>query len=112
MIQGETVTITREVEVGRDAGNNPVYEEVLEDVDDVLVAPGPRSDVIDSNRPDGVKVAWTLHFPKAFTGSLRGALVAVRGMDPAPVIGDPQPYTAANTPTRWNRPAELELVEG
>lgn len=112
MIRGETVTVVREVEVGRDAGNNPIHEEVSEVVEDVLVAPGARADVIDSNRPDGVKVAWTLHFPKSFTGELRGASVSVRGLDPAPVIGDPQPYTAANTPTRWNRPAEIEQVEG
>jgi hypothetical protein len=28
------------------------------------------------------------------------------------VVGDPQPYTASNTPGDWNRPCYLKNVEG
>lgn len=112
MIRGETVLVRREVEVGVDPFNSPITEWVEEEVRDVLVAPGARSDVVDSTRPDGVEVQWTLHFPKSFVGSLRGAEVSVRGQAPCPVIGDPQPYTIENTPTRWNRPVEVSRVDG
>lgn len=111
-MKGEQVTIYRRERVGTGPGNTPLYEDVETSVDDVLVAPGARTDVVDSNRPDGVEVAWTLHFPKTFSGSLRGASVSVRGEPKARVIGDPKPFTLANTPTRWHMPVELERVDG
>lgn len=111
-MQGETVVVHRRVETGHDPLNSPVYEDVTETVHDVLVAPGPRSDVDASTRPDGTRVAWNLHFPKPYAESLRGAKVSVRGQKPAKVIGDPQPYTLENTPTRWWYPVELERVDG
>ena len=111
-IQGETVTVITPTQTGTRPGNIPIYEDREEDVDNVLVAPGTLADVNGSIRPEGTKIAWQLHFPKTFTASLRGASVKVRGMKAAPVIGDPQPYTNANTPGDWNRPVLLELVEG
>lgn len=112
MIKGETVKVHQRVEAGRDPGNNPVYEEEVRDVENVLVAPGPAEDVTGSNRPAGVRIRFTLHFPKTFTGELTGAAVSVRGGDPLDVIGHPERYTAANTPGRWNMPVEVGKVEG
>ncbi|GAA4774613.1 hypothetical protein GCM10023351_18770 [Microbacterium gilvum] len=109
---GETVVVVREVVTGTDAHNEPITEAVEESVDDVLIAPGPRADIPDAFRPVGTVVAWNLHFPKTFTGSLRGAKVSVRGGAPCDVIGDPQPFTLANTPTRWHMPVELERADG
>lgn len=77
----------------------------------VAVAPGATSDVTDSTRPDGTRVALTLGFPKTFTASLRGCRVSVRGKKYA-VIGDPQPLTAENVPGSLNRPVEVEAVDG
>ena len=112
MIRGETVTVITRGVIGRDPLNNPIYGDTETSVEDVLVAPGPRTDVIESNRPDGVEVQWTLHLPKTFVGSLRGASIKVRGGDPLAVIGDPQPFTDANTPGRCNRPVEVQRADG
>lgn len=112
LIKGETVVVYRREQTGVDPGNNPIYDWAETTVEDVLVAPGPRADVDDSNRPDGVEVSWNLHFPKTWTDSLRGAEVSVRGGPRSPVVGDPQGYTVPNTPGRWNRPVELERVDG
>lgn len=112
MITGETVTVERSEIVGRNAHNQPIREWVAQPVDNVLVSPGPRSDIPDTARPDGVVVAWTLHFPKTFVGDLRGARIAVRGGTPCRVIGDPQPYTLENTPTSWWMPVEVERADG
>lgn len=111
MIRGETVVVKRRVRVGTGPGNTPLYEDEETPVEDVLVAPGPRTDVDGPIRPDGVEVTFNLHFPKTFTGSLRGAEIVVRG-DSFDVIGDPRPYTLANTPTRWNMPVEVTNVQG
>lgn len=113
MIVGESVTVRRQTVTGTDPGGGPIYgAPTTEIVHDVLVAPGPREDVVDSNRPDGTRIAWTLHFPKPYATSLRGAEVSVRGGPFRRVVGDPQPYTLANTPTRWWMPVELEDVDG
>lgn len=109
---GETVVVERRERVGTDPGNAPIYKWVTETVEDVLVAPGPRNDVVESNRPDGVRIAWNLHFPKPYAASLRGARVSVRGEPARDVVGDPKPYTLENTPTRWWMPVELEAVDG
>lgn len=116
MIGGVTVTVLRPSPAGRDRLGNPTHGEPARKlVPDVLVQPGPTRD-LDASRPEGVTVAYTLHFPKSFEGSLEGCTVLL----PAPwardggyrVIGDPRPYMDANTPTRWNRPVEVEAAHG
>lgn len=108
------VTVIRPGETTRDRfGNDVPGADVLEVVGDVLVTPGPCSDM-DASRPEGVVVALTLHFPKGYDSSLRGCSVRLGGPwgGTYRVIGDPQPYMDANTPTRWNRPVEVEAADG
>ena len=112
MIKGETVEVVSRQKVGTDALNSPIFEWVSEgEVEDVLVAPGSTSDVEGSIRPDGVEVVFTLHWTKADVRSLKGKRVKVRGESFA-VIGDPQPFTDANTPGVWNRPVQAGKVDG
>lgn len=111
-MRGEAVVVETKIRTGTAPGNSPIFEWVPETVTDVLVSPGPRDDVTDAHRPDGTKVAWTLHFPKTFNKSLRGARIIVRGEAPRSVVGDPKPFSAANTPTRWHMPVELEGTDG
>lgn len=110
LIAGEAVTVRTPT-----AGYDEHMEEVVTwdetDVENVVVTPGATSDVLDSTRPDGTRVAFTLGFPKSFTAPLRGCRVTVRGIECA-VVGDPQPYTAANVPGAWNYTAEVERVDG
>ena len=82
-----------------------------ETVDDVLIDPSVGSDVESDTRLDGTRATYRLHFPKGFTASLRGCKVTVRGKEYR-VIGNPHPYTDANTPTRWHMPADVEAVDG
>lgn len=114
MIRGATVTVRVPTSWTTDRYNNrrpDGYEPRT--VENVLIVPGATAD-LEAERPDGVTVAFTLHFPKTFTESLEGALVDL----PAPyggtyrVIGKPAPYMAANTPTPWYMPAEVERVYG
>jgi len=112
-MRGETVTVTQRVDTGEvDGRGNPIYTTTNTTVEDVLVAPGPRTDLPVTDHPDGTVVAYNLHFPKTFTGSLRLATVTVRGEAGLKVIGDPQPFTLANTPTRWHMPVEVERGDG
>lgn len=99
--------------VQHDRFGNVIYTSSKTTVADVLVSPGATAD-LEAARPEGVTVAYTLHFPKTFTGSLEGAEIDL----PAPwtgrysVIGDPREYIDANTPTRWHMPVEVEAAHG
>lgn len=112
---GVDVDVVMRVQTGTDAFANPTYEDVPAKVHGVLVAPGSTSD-LDATRPEGVRVAYTLHFPKAFTGLLDGARVKVPrpdgGVDECRVIGSPRPYQGDLTPGPWNLPVEVEAVDG
>lgn len=113
MIRGCTVAVLRPVTAADRFGNEVRTGHVAEQVDDVLVVPGATADM-EASRPEGVTVAYTLHFPKAYTAGLEGCEVVL----PEPwagsyrVVGDPRPFMDANTPTRWNRPVEVEAAHG
>lgn len=114
MLRGQTVTVHTPKTYGVDRFNNTVVTAYADStVNNVLIAPGASSD-LEASRPEGVKVAFTLHFPKTFTDSLRDCLVEL----PAPysgtyrVIGDPQPYQPGNTPTKWHLACEVVEVSG
>lgn len=110
LIAGESVTV-RTPTIGYDEHMEEVVTWDETAVQNVVVTPGATSDVLDSTRPDGTRVAFTLGFPKSFTAPLRGCRVTMRGVECA-VIGDPQPYTPENVPGAWNYTAEVERVDG
>lgn len=112
MIQGERVTLFVPVKGSKDSYGVPSIEWRANSViENVLVDPKVTVDLEPGMRPDGDSATLILHFPKAFTGSLRSARLAVRGAMYA-VVGDPQPYTDENVPGAWNRPVMVRLVEG
>ena len=120
MIRGVDVTVSHPTVAVVDRarqldrfGNYVPGTPTTETVHGVLVSPGATSDM-EAARPEGVTVAYTLHFPKSYTGSLEGCTVTL----PAPwagdyrVIGDPREYIDANTPTPWHMPVEVEAAHG
>lgn len=121
MIKGVTVGVYYPIASETDRFGNtvvtysdgPVGVTGTEGVDNVLIVPGATSD-LDASRPEGVSVAFTLHFPKTFNNSLEGCKVEL----PAPyagmyrVVGNPKPYMAENTPTKWHMPVEVEVAHG
>ncbi len=105
------VTVLRPAVSGYDSMNEPIVEFVEETESvGVLATPGASSD-LSVNRPEGVRVAWTLHFPKSYTKSLQGCQVLLFG-NRYRVIGDPQGYMLENTPGLFNRPVEMEAFDG
>lgn len=109
LIPTEAVTVLRP-SVGRDdlgeiTEGEPTREEVR-----CVVCPGATSDM-DATRPEGVTVAYTIHFPKTYAGSLRGCSVEVRG-EAYDVVGDPQRTTDAATPGPWNLAVEVTRADG
>lgn len=115
MISGTTASVMLRDRSARDSFGNDV-EAYLPPVDvDVCVQPGTCAD-LDDTRPEGVRVALTVHFPKTWAGSLRGAKVALGGRWEGEyrVVGDPKPYDERNCPqgVPWNMPVEVEAADG
>lgn len=110
LIQSETVTVIRTEKVLDELGEPMEAEAVAESVTGVVVAPGATAD-LDASRPEGVTVAYTLCFPKTYTGELKGCAVEVRG-ERFRVVGDPQRHTEANTPGPWNLTVEVTRTDG
>lgn len=110
LIQGETVIVIRREPARDELGEPSGGAGRREAVGNVVVAPGPTADM-DASRPEGVTVAFTLCFPKAYEGELRGCSVEVRGGEYT-VVGDPQRYSPENTPGDWNLTAEVARADG
>lgn len=109
-IRTTTVTVKTPTTTVDRFGNEVATAWTSADVSGVLVSPGATAD-LEAARPDGVTVAYTVHFPKGFTTDLRGCLVTIGGEDYR-VIGEPHPYMDVNTPTRWHMPVEVERADG
>ena len=76
MIIGETVTLERYTKGQPDAMGDPVLISTTEDIENVLVQPGTTDDLTVGNRPDGITVVYTLHFPKGLESyDFRGAVL-------------------------------------
>lgn len=109
LIPTEPVVVVRPTEWRDDLGEptlgGPTREEVR-----CVVCPGATSDM-DATRHEGVTVAYTLHFPKTYAGSLRGCSVEVRG-EAYDVVGDPQRTTDAATPGPFDMAVEVTRADG
>lgn len=109
LIPTEQVAVLRPAVERDDLGEPTLGEPTREEVR-CVVCPGATSDM-DATRPEGVAVAYTLHFPKTYAGSLRGCSVEVRGTR-YDVVGDPQRTTDAATPGPFDMAAEVTLADG
>lgn len=111
LIKGTSVVVQRRESDSNDSHGNPVYGDWQDEVvEDVLAQRGSTVD-LDPERPEGVNVAMTFHFPKTYTAPLMGCRICYEGRV-YNVIGDPQPYMDENTPSVWNRPVECEASDG
>ena len=120
---GETVAVLTRRKTGEDEMGEPVWEWDSERVENVLVRPLSGSDLADSLRPDGIRVSYSLAFPKAWTaGKAPGFLthrrvaLVTRGMDERDadaalrVSGSPDRTTPC--PTAWDTIAEVGRTDG
>lgn len=113
MIRGLTVTVYSPVDGAKDRFGNVTHTWTSTSVEDVLIAPATTFD-LEAARPEGDSSQLALHFPKTYSGSLEHCEIGL----PDPwggrwkVLGDPKPYMAMNTPTRWHMPVTVERADG
>lgn len=107
----EHVSVHIPTEVGRDGMNAPVMEWRDVEVEGVLVKPGPAADLPDADRPNGIRIEYTLAFPKTWTEPLEGCDVTVRGRR-LHVVGVPKLYSEKLAPGAWNALVEVGGADG
>lgn len=109
LIPDEEIEVVRESASLDDIGEPTAAAETRERVR-CIVCPGSTSD-LGAERPNGVRIAYTLHFPKDYEGDLRGCSIEVRGVR-YNVVGDPQRTTDAATPGNYNMAVEVTRADG
>lgn len=105
-----TVTVTRPVPTDFDRYGAPVMGLESERVGGVLFDPSASQD-LGAERPEGSRATAMFHFPRGYAKSLKGCTVTREGRAWR-VVGDPQPYEAANTPGAFCLAAKCEAVDG
>ena len=109
-IRGITVILYDKQEVGVDAFNRPIYEEITVNVDNVLVAPSSSDDVITSTDLVGKKAVYTLAIPKGDTHIWENKKVEFFGQMWR-VFGFAIQGIDANIPLDWNKKVMVERYE-
>ena len=97
-----TVQYVHREESGKDAFGNPIYDEWLEDVHDVLVGRPTSDDVNTSVSLYGKRIDFVLGIPKGDTHDWSDAEVLIWG-DKFRTLGYPERGIEANIPLRWGQ---------
>ena len=92
---------------GTNPFGEPIYEEVRETIDNVLIAPTTSDDIITTTDLEGRKAVYTLAIPKGDTHNWENAKVEFWGQT-WQVFGIPLEGIEANIPLAWNKKVTVE----
>ncbi len=109
-LKGITVTLINKVQTGTDPFDNPIYEDVEIEVDNVLVSPTSTDDVVNTKDLTGRKAVYTLAIPKGDTNDWENQEVRFFG-ERWRVIGMPLQGIDELIPLDWNKKVMVERYE-
>lgn len=106
-MKGMTIQIVVRNQTGTDPFGAPVYEETLEDVEDVLVGQPSTDDANSSVSLYGKKCEFVLGIPRGDEHDWTDAVVVIFGQR-FRTIGYPMRGIDENIPLRWNQNVKVE----
>ena len=109
-IHGITVTLYDRQKTGVDGFGRPVYEEVAEQVENVLVGEPSSQELVDTLELTGKKAVYTLGIPKGDAHEWRDRKVTFFGQD-FRTIGEPVQGIESMIPLEWNQKVKVERIE-
>lgn len=109
-LRGISIILYTKNKVGEDEFGAPVYEELQEVVNDVLVGEPEGSDVTDTLNLTGKRLAYTLAIPKGDTHEWRDRKVEFFGRK-FRTFGEPVEGIEGMIPLRWNKKVKVERYE-
>lgn len=110
MIKGITITIYQKQKYGKDMFGHDLYEEIQEEVDDVLVAPIASNDISVNTNTDISKTQYNLAIPKGDMHDWTDTKVEFFGKT-WKTVGEPVEGIEENIPLRWNKKVVVERYE-
>lgn len=107
MIKGIPITIVNRIQTGTDNFNAPIYDELEEVVENVLVAPTSSDDIVTMQDLTGKKAVYTLAIPKGDTHDWTDCKVKFFG-EVWHTFGYPIEGIEDNIPLEWNKKVMVE----
>ena len=107
MIRGITVALCVRYQTGTDDFNRPIYTEVEEAVNNVLVYPAASEDVVSEQNLSGKHLEYYLCVPKGDSHTWTDRNVKFFGQT-WKVFGFSEEWIDANNPSVWNRRYKCE----
>ena len=109
-LRGISIILYTKNKVGEDEFGAPVYEELPEVVNDVLVGEPEGSDMTDTLNLTGKRLAYTLAIPKGDTHEWRDRKVEFFGRK-FRTFGEPVEGIEGMIPLRWNKKVKVERYD-
>ncbi len=110
MIKGITVTLINKKQVGTDPFDEPVYEDVPIEVENVLISPTSTDDIVNQLDLTGKKAVYTLAIPKNDENNWEDAEVFFFGKRWR-TFGIPTQGIDHLIPLEWNKKVMVERYE-
>lgn len=109
-IKGITITLINNKEIGRDPFDNPIFEDVEIEVDNVLVKPTTTEDIVNTKDLTGRTAIYTLAIPKGDTNTWENQEVRFFG-ERWRVFGIPLQGIEELIPLDWNKKVMVEKYD-
>ena len=109
-IQGITITLIDKIKIGTNPFNQPIYEDVEIEIDNVLVTPTDTEDIVNRWSLTGKKAVYTLGIPKGDTHDWRDKEVIFFNQR-WKTFGLPTEGIDHLIPLSWNKKVMVERYE-
>lgn len=109
-MKGIPITLYNKVEIGRDAFNKPIYDDVPETVENILIEPLSDSEVLETLSLTGRKAVYRIGIPKGDQHDWTDKKVSFFGQD-FRTIGIPIEGIEEMIPLEWNKKVTVERYE-
>ena len=109
-MKGIPITLYNKIEIGRDAFNKPIYDDVPETVENILIEPLNDSEVLETLSLTGRKAVYRIGIPKGDKHDWTDKKVSFFGQD-FRTIGIPIEGIEEMIPLEWNKKVTVERYE-
>lgn len=109
-MKGIPITLYNKIEIGRDAFNKPVYDDVPETVENVLIEAISSAEVLETLSLTGRRAIYRLGIPKGDQHDWTDKKVSFFGRD-FRTIGIPIEGIEEMIPLEWNKKVTVERYE-
>lgn len=110
LLRGQTVSLHNRIEVGTDPFGSPMYDYVIEDVDNVLISPTSDTDIVNDIQMYGKASIYTLCIPKGDTHDWEDTIVEFFGKEWI-TFGPVIEYQEELVPLQWNKKIKVRRNE-